>query len=79
MPTLDQLAIGQPAMIDAMEGPPPVVQRLLEMGLTEGQPIEIVRVAPLGDPIEIRVRGYELSLRKQEARWITVRVAEAGR
>lgn len=49
--------------------------RLLEMGLLVGTPIELVRFAPLGDPVEIRVRGYNLSLRKHEADQIHVRRA----
>jgi ferrous iron transport protein A len=47
-------------------------KRLLEMGLTRGTPIEVVRHAPLGDPVEIRIRGYLLSLRKSEAEHIEV-------
>lgn len=49
-------------------------QRLLEMGLTVGSPIEVVRFAPMGDPVEIRVRGYHLSLRKAEAASILVQL-----
>ena len=49
-------------------------QRLLEMGLTVGSPIEVVRFAPMGDPVEIRVRGYHLSLRKAEAASISVQL-----
>ncbi len=51
---------------------PSLRQRLLEMGLTKGSTIEFVRVAPLGDPIEIEIRGYRLSLRKEEAASILV-------
>lgn len=51
---------------------PSIRQRLLEMGLTKGSTVEFVRVAPLADPIEIQVRGYRLSLRKQEAENILV-------
>lgn len=49
-----------------------VRQRLLEMGLVKGTPIELVRFAPMGDPIEIRIRGYRLSLRRIEAEAVTV-------
>lgn len=47
-------------------------QRLLEMGLIRGTPVELVRVAPMGDPIEVRVRGYRLSLRRLEAESVIV-------
>jgi ferrous iron transport protein A len=50
----------------------PLMQRLLEMGLTRGTGVEVIRLAPLGDPLEIRLRGYYLSLRKAEARCIQV-------
>lgn len=50
----------------------PIGRRLLEMGLTRGTPVEIIRHAPLGDPVEIKVRGYLLSLRKCEADHIVV-------
>jgi ferrous iron transport protein A len=73
MKTLDALEPGQYATIETIDGPVAVLQRLLEMGLTEGEEVEVVRRAPLGDPLEIRVRGYELSLRKSEASRITVR------
>jgi ferrous iron transport protein A len=49
-----------------------VRQRLLEMGLITGTPVELIRVAPMGDPIEVRVRGYRLSLRKLEAESVIV-------
>jgi Fe2+ transport system protein FeoA len=55
-----------------LEGPPGVVQRLLEMGLTEGTVVGVVRAAPLGDPLEVRVRGYRLSVRKDDARLVRV-------
>lgn len=51
--------------------------RLLEMGLLVGTPVELVRFAPLGDPVEIKLRGYHLSLRRHEADLILVRPAEA--
>lgn len=53
-----------------------VRQRLMEMGLTKGTLVEVIRLAPLGDPIEISVRGYRLSLRKREAAAIVVRKEE---
>jgi ferrous iron transport protein A len=75
MPSLDQLHVGQRAAIDAVRGTDAVVQRLLEMGLLEGEAIEVIGIAPLGDPIEIRLRDYRLSLRRSEAARITVSLA----
>jgi ferrous iron transport protein A len=72
MPTLDQLKVSQQASIEAVQGNDTMMQRLLEMGLLEGVPIEVVGIAPLGDPIEIRLRDYRLSLRRSEAARITV-------
>jgi ferrous iron transport protein A len=74
MPPLDQLRIGQRAVIKTVEGADALVQRLLEMGLLEGEPVEVLAVAPLGDPIEIRLRDYRLSLRRAEAARVTVEV-----
>jgi ferrous iron transport protein A len=51
-------------------------QRLLEMGLTKGTTIEVIRLAPLGDPIEIKIRGYRLSLRRKEAEAVIVKTEE---
>ncbi len=74
MPTLDQLRVGQRGRVEAVEGSDAVLQRLLEMGLLEGEEVELIGVAPLGDPIEIRLRDYRLSLRRQEAARIQVRL-----
>ena len=57
--------------------PPENRPRLMEMGLLVGTPVELVRFAPLGDPVEIKVRGYNLTLRKHEAEQIFVKVPEA--
>jgi Fe2+ transport system protein FeoA len=73
MPTLDQLQAGQRARIDAVAGDDALVQRLLEMGLLEGEEVEVVGFGPLGDPMEIRLRDYRLSLRRAEAARIKVR------
>jgi ferrous iron transport protein A len=56
--------------VASVEGAPAVVQRLQEMGLTSGTEVEVIRYAPLGDPMEIRLRGYLLSLRKSDARGV---------
>jgi ferrous iron transport protein A len=72
MPSLDQLTVGQRAHVKSVEGDDAVVQRLLEMGLYEGQELEVVGLAPLGDPIEIRLQDYRLSLRRSEASRVVV-------
>lgn len=72
MPTLDQLSTGQRGRIEAVSGPAPLVQRLMEMGLLEGDEVEVLGFAPLGDPMEIRLRDYRLSLRKGEAASVAV-------
>jgi len=72
MLSLDQLERGQRARVEAVAGHDAVVQRLLEMGLLEGEEIEVLGFAPLGDPMEIRLRDFRLSLRRQEAAGVTV-------
>jgi Fe2+ transport system protein FeoA len=70
--TLDHLQVGQRARIESLLGDDAVLQRLMEMGLLEGDEIEVVAFAPLGDPLEIRLRDYRLSLRRAEAARIQV-------
>jgi ferrous iron transport protein A len=72
MPSLDQLRSGSRALLVAIRGEGPLVQRLYEMGLLEGEQVEVIGYAPLGDPMEIRVGDYRLSLRRSEARLIEV-------
>ena len=69
---LSALKIGEKARVLGFELPPEHRQRLLEMGLTVGAECEIVRFAPMGDPIDIKVRGYQLSLRKKEASGVRI-------
>jgi ferrous iron transport protein A len=69
---LSSLKPGESATIAGFVLSPEIRQRLLELGLTEGTPCEMRRFAPLGDPLEIRVRNYNLSLRKAEAEGILV-------
>jgi Fe2+ transport system protein FeoA len=76
MPFLDQLRVGQRARVESVHGDDALVQRLLEMGLLEGEEVHVISQAPLGDPIEIRLGDYRLSLRRTEARRISVRVVE---
>lgn len=71
--TLDQLQPGQRATVSAVRGEGSAVyQRLMEMGVFDGAELEIIRFAPLGDPIELRVQGYNLSVRKADARFVDV-------
>ena len=70
---LSALAVGAPAVVAEIKLPASSKARLMEMGLLVGTQVEIVRFAPLGDPIEFKVRGYNLSLRKHEAELILVR------
>ncbi len=70
--TLDKLAIGQSAKIIAVGGEGSLRNRLIDMGLIPKTTVMLRKVAPMGDPIEIRLRGYELTLRKEDASVITV-------
>lgn len=74
--TLDKLTSKHKGRIVRITGSGAVFRRLLEMGVTKGEMIEVVKVAPLGDPIDVKVRGYNLSLRKEEAAMILVEVIE---
>ena len=69
---LVELVPGQRGVIADLVGEADLVQRLLDMGVTDGETVELVRFAPLGDPLEIRVRGYNLSLRRSEAATVLV-------
>lgn len=70
--TLADLPIGAEAVVAAVDCPRPVARRLMEMGVLPGTRVAIVRVAPLGDPIEIDVRGCSLSIRRREASGIVL-------
>ena len=74
--TLDKLPLGQEAVITAVGGEGALRCRLLDMGLFPKTRVRVEKVAPLGDPLELRVRGYSLSLRKEDAGKIEVEVAE---
>ena len=74
--TLDTLPLGQDAVITAVGGEGALRCRLLDMGLIPRTMVRVEKVAPLGDPIELRVRGYALYLLKEDARNITVEVKE---
>ena len=72
MKTLRQVGIGQTANVVKLHGEGAVKRRIMDMGITKGISVYVRKVAPLGDPIEITVRGYELSLRKSDAEMIEV-------
>ncbi len=72
MKTLRQAKIGDTVKIIKLHGEGAVKRRIMDMGLTKGVAVHIRKVAPLGDPIEVNVRGYELSLRKADADMIEV-------
>jgi ferrous iron transport protein A len=72
---LSKLAPGEKARITAIGALGPMKRRLMDMGLLPGEEVKVEKVAPLGDPIEVRIRSYHLSLRKKEAEGIAVEVA----
>lgn len=72
MKTLKQAAIGETVKVVKLHGEGAVKRRIMDMGITRGAEVHIRKVAPLGDPIEVTVRGYELSLRKADAEMIEV-------
>ena len=72
MKTLREVACGQTVTVKKLSGAGPVKRRIMDMGITKGVSIYVRKVAPLGDPIEVTVRGYELSLRKADAEMIKV-------
>jgi ferrous iron transport protein A len=75
---LSSVVVGTTATVTEIKLPPESRSRLMEMGLLVGTPVELVRFAPMGDPIEIKVRGYNLTLRKHEAEQILVQVQVTG-
>jgi ferrous iron transport protein A len=72
---LTSVAVGTTATVVEIKLPPASRPRLMEMGLLVGTQVELVRFAPLGDPVEIKVRGYNLMLRKHEAEQILVKIS----
>ena len=70
--TLKQDKCGETATVQKLQGEGPVKRRIMDMGITKGTSIFVRKVAPLGDPVEVTVRGYELSLRKADADMILV-------
>ena len=72
MNTLRNVAIGETVKVVKLHGEGAVKRRIMDMGITRGVEIYVRKVAPLGDPIEVTVRGYELSLRKADAEMIEI-------
>ncbi|MCD7745803.1 MAG: ferrous iron transport protein A [Lachnospiraceae bacterium] len=72
MKTLKDAAVGATVKVEKLTGDGPVKRRIMDMGITKGVEIFVRKVAPLGDPVEVTVRGYELSLRKEDAEMIQV-------
>ena len=74
--TLRDAAIGQTVKVVKLNGDGPVKRRIMDMGITKGQSIYVRKVAPLGDPVEITIRNYELSVRKADCEMIDVEPVE---
>lgn len=72
MATLRDVKIGQTVTVKKLNGEGAVKRRIMDMGITKGTEVYVRKVAPLGDPIEVTVRGYELSLRKQDAEMVEI-------
>ena len=72
MKTLRELKPGETGTVVRLHGAGPVKRRIMDMGITKGVEVQIRKVAPLGDPIEVNVRGYELSIRKADAEMIEI-------
>jgi ferrous iron transport protein A len=73
---LSELRPGQKAILTAIEAPTPLAHRLMALGLVPGTEMEVVRTAVFGDPIEVRVRGFRLALRKRDAQFLRVAVGK---
>lgn len=73
MDRLNELPLGASGTVAAIDGADEIALRLLEMGLTPGVEVRVIGQAPLGDPVELEVRGYRLSLRRSEAQRVTLR------
>jgi len=77
--TLDQFKIGETGLIKKVEGEGRLRRRLFDMGVTPGATVYLRKKAPLGDPLEVTIRGYELTLRKTEAQLVVLEVKEAAK
>jgi len=74
--TLDQLEKGETGLVKTVSGEGRIRRRLFDMGVTPGARVYLRKKAPLGDPVEVTIRGYELSLRKEEAKMVSVEVID---
>lgn len=72
MQTLKEVPVGKSVLVVKLHGEGAIKRRIMDMGITKGTEVYVRKVAPLGDPVEVTVRGYELSLRKEDARMIEV-------
>ena len=72
MKTLREVGCGQTVIVKKLTGEGPVRRRIMDMGITRGAVVSVRKIAPFGDPVEVMVRGYELSLRKADAEMIVV-------
>lgn len=72
MRTLREVSVGETVSVKKLSGEGPVKRRIMDMGITKGVKVYVRKVAPLGDPVEVTVRGYELSLRKADTEMIEV-------
>lgn len=72
MRTLKDAKIGETVIVAGINGDGAIKRRIMDMGITKGAEIYIRKVAPLGDPVQVKVRGYELSLRKQDAELVSI-------
>ena len=72
MKTLNETSVGETVKVVKLNGSGPIKRRIMDMGITKGVDVFVRKVAPLGDPVEVTVRGYELSLRKADAEMIEV-------
>ncbi len=72
MRTLKEAKVGQTVVVKRIGGEGPVKRRIMDMGITKGVEIQVRKVAPLGDPMELNLRGYELSVRKADAAMIEI-------
>ncbi len=72
MKTLKDVKVGEDCVVARLHGEGPVKRRIMDMGITKGVAIHVRKVAPLGDPMELNVRGYELSIRKGDAEMIEI-------
>ena len=72
MQTLKEVPVGKSVSVVKLHGTGAVKRRIMDMGITKGTEVYVRKVAPLGDPVEVTVRGYELSLRKEDAKLIEV-------